>query len=423
MLSWRITLLLALCCPSAFPQAGAPAPSAPLLPETSYVSAQAYTNAYFGFTIPLPPHRPFQLVDLSASQKPFQHFLFGVEYSHKGLTTLLISANQASGNVYDEAKRAAAAGHKKDLGGMSIGGKLFWKVESEEKTVAGKMHSLHYTAPLGGYILDLLLVSYDQKVTDELRRSIESLRFFDPARVQEVAGPNCRAYLPATARVRLASSQNRIAALDPGLTSGSVYTNPYLGFTYRIPADWSTADQRTQQQVQEAGHRLVFGSDSHAESQHRAAERCNRMLLFATKYPESNAEQNYDFNPLIAIVAADPNCFATPVKFPTSIHDEETIQSLGRAVFESFHGTLFMANGVTKLRALDVGGHVFIEIPTTGAVPLPDSKLRRKVYMSTVITSLKDYWVFWMFESDSPSGLEQLKQTPIRFVPGASTGN
>jgi hypothetical protein len=43
--------------------------------------------------------------------------------------------------------------------------------------------------------------------------------------------------------------------------------------------------------------------------------------------------------------------------------------------------------------------------------------------MSTVITSLKDYWVFWMFESDSPSGLEQLKQTPIRFVPGASTGN
>jgi hypothetical protein len=422
MAFWRITALLAFCCACALSQTGVPT-AAPLLPESSYVSGQEYTNAFFGFTLPLPARHPFQVVDLSSSQKAFEHFLFGMDYSEKGLTTLLISAKQATGDAYEEAKKAAARGNKKSLEALNIGGKLFWKNQAEEKTAVGKMRSLHYTASLGGYILDVLLVSYDQKLTDELKHSIESLRFFDPARAQEVAGPNAHSYLPAAARVRLASSQNRIATLDPGLASGRVYTNRYLGFSYQIPADWSTADESTQKQVEEVGHRYIFGNDPRTDKEHQAAERCNRMLLFATKYPESNRKQDDEFNPLIAILAADPNCFPTPVKFPTTIHDEETIQNLGRAVVQSFRGTPFIGTGITKLRALDVGGHIFIEVPTTAAIPLPDSKLRRKVFMSMVITTLKDYWVFWMFESDSPSGLEQLKQTPIMFAANASSTN
>lgn len=419
MASWRISLLLAFCSAWAISQTK---PTSPLLPESSYVSKQAYTNAFFGFTLPLPPHRAFQPVDLSASQKQFEHFLFGAEYRERGQSTLLISAKQAAGDVYEEAKRAAATGNKKGLEALNIGGKLFWKNQSEDKTAAGKLRSLHYTASMGGYILDVLLISYDQKVTEDLKHSIESLRFFDPARARDVAGPNAEAYLPSAARLRLASSQNRIATLDPGIASGRVYTNRYLGFSYQIPADWSTGDEPTQQHIQEVGHRYIFGNDPHADQEHQAAERCNRMLLFATKYPEDR-KQNDDFNPLIAITATDPTCFPAPVKFPTSIHDQETIQNLGRAVVQSFRGTPFMMTGVTKLRALDVAGRVFIEIPTTGAVRLPDSKLLRKVYMSLVITSLKDYWVCWLFESDSQSGLEQLKQTPITFARSASAVN
>jgi hypothetical protein len=341
-----------------------------------------------------------------------------VRSPEKGESILVFSAKQASGDPYDEAKNAAAMGHKKNLEALSVGGKLFWKTESEQKTVLGKMHSLHYTASLRGFILDVSLISYDEKLTDELTRSVESIQFFDPARAKEIAGTGSQPYLPAAARVRLASSQDRISSLDPGLASGRMYSNRYLGFSYQVPSGWSAADEATQQRVERAGHRHVFGNDAQSDPDHVLAERCNRILLFATKYPESNRDKAHEdeFNPLILIMASDPNCFPTPVKFPSSIHDQETIQTLGHAIIQSFRGTPLMGTEVTKLRALDVGGHVFIEIPTTAAVPLPDSKLRRKVYMSMVITAIKDYWVCWLFESDSRSGLEELMRTPISFL-------
>src|SRR5256885_8274338 len=79
--------------PGAFAQQ--PPPTAEVaIPESGFVSPHQYTNAFFGFSLPLPSSRHFHVEDLSESDRVAQHFLFGGKAIDKGLTLLLVSATQ-----------------------------------------------------------------------------------------------------------------------------------------------------------------------------------------------------------------------------------------------------------------------------------------------------------------------------------------
>ena len=85
-------------------------PSLPLsripLPEAWFVSPTQYTNQFFGFSLPLPKDRKFQIEDLSESDKALQHSLFAYKSASKGLTLLTVSATQVFNSPDDEAQKA-----------------------------------------------------------------------------------------------------------------------------------------------------------------------------------------------------------------------------------------------------------------------------------------------------------------------------
>src|SRR5262249_37856971 len=76
------------------------------LPEAGFVSPTQYTNGFFGFSLPLPKDRKFQIEDLSESDKALQHSLFAYKSASKGLTLLIASATQVFGSPDDEAQKA-----------------------------------------------------------------------------------------------------------------------------------------------------------------------------------------------------------------------------------------------------------------------------------------------------------------------------
>jgi hypothetical protein len=105
------------------------------------------------------------------------------------------------------------------------------------------------------------------------------------------------------------------------------------------------------------------------------------------------------------------------VKFPDSVHDDEAIQLLGQALVRSFAGTVFLGRDASRLLAADLDGHIFLEMPSGNAVPVPGTTLLRKVHMAFVLTSLRHYWVIWLMESDTESELSRLMKTAISFDP------
>jgi hypothetical protein len=395
-----------------------PTPRVPV-PESAFVSKTQYTNAFFGFRLPL-PEKHFQIVDLSESNKALQHFLFAEKSGDRGITLLIVSATQVLGNPDVEAQKAVfLPGEQGSKGpeGLDLGGRLFWKNRTEEKTFAGKVYRLRYATGLRGFVIVFSVSAQNGGLADELQQDIETIKFFDPATAKDAAGPNSYPYLTEAVRLRLQNAPRLdLTHLDPGSVSGSVYSNTYLGFSYRFPADWHVVNKADGLFARESSQSSP-ASTVNASKDAGVAEECTRLLGEATKYPQDDREEH--FNPRIAILAADPSCFAPDLKFPTSIHDNEAIQLFGQSLVRSFAGTPFLGRDASRLIAADLADHMFLEMPSGSAVPIPGSTLLRKVHMSLVVTSLRQYWVIWLMESDTESELGRLMRTSVSFIPPA----
>ena len=79
-----------------------------------------------------------------------------------------------------------------------------------------------------------------------------------------------------------------------------------MGFTYELPAGWIVNEKAIQDRVIETGRQFVWGNDSTAAREHEVFERCSRVLLMVTKFPEGTKSD--ELNPLIAILAVDLAC-------------------------------------------------------------------------------------------------------------------
>jgi hypothetical protein len=185
-------VLLVFFGPSGIAQTAAPA-TPTVKPETAFASSEKYANAFFGFSLALPqdPHIRNLVVP---SQDPSQHSLFGLQAQTNGLTALSITAIETSRASDEDAKKVASTSDAQSVRKMEIGGKTFWKSESLQARAGNKMRSLTYAAALNGYVLKFLVISFDPKLADELEHSIESVKFFDPAKAKEMAGPGSQPY-------------------------------------------------------------------------------------------------------------------------------------------------------------------------------------------------------------------------------------
>lgn len=384
------------------------------VPQSGFVSAHQYASAFFGFTLPLPKQGHFQPLDLSEDDRPFQHFLFGEKSADKGFTVLVVSATQILGSPDEEAQKAVFLRGTQGKDGpeaLSIGGRLFWKSEVEQKTFSTtNVFRVRYATAVPGFVVQFSVSSYNGKLLQALKDSIESIKFFDPAKIKQVLEADSHAFLPKAALRRMANApQLDLTRLDAGFLSGLAYSNSYLGFVYHFPPDWHAA---------ESTHKQTAGAEDHSlknvdERRAQASEECMRVLASATR--DAGGSHVDGFNSRITLIAADPACYAPDLTFPDSAQDKAALELFAGAVVRAFAGTALMGTGASAMRAAQIEGHLFFEIPTAKAVPVPASTLRRKVHMQFVLTNMRQYWVIWLLESATESELGKLLRTSISF--------
>jgi len=387
-------------------------------PETGYVSGYRYINAFFGFLLPLPHDADFHEFPIHSDGN--SHFVFGLQAMRKGMTVLWVQAIKAGGSPTDEGQKAAAGPKGNQTKRIEIGGREFWKAESEEKSQAGKMHNVTYVTAMNGYTLQFIVLAFDAKRGDELLRSIESISFFDPAQARALAGSNARPFLakPQGMTTPLPTATH-IGQLNPGVVSGNTFTNDTLGFSFQFPAGWVLADKTTQENVMKAGHQFAWGNDPDAAREHEAFERCGRILLWATKYPEGTKME--EINPLIAIVAFDSACFPG-VSLPKSTEDSDGIRQVAIQISRSLSGTPFFGKGKNSVRAFMAEKRVFLDLSSAFQLEAPTRKQPVDVFTSIISTQANDYWAMWMFMNGSQSGLEELRgDIRIAFAPSVSS--
>ncbi|HWC17526.1 MAG TPA: hypothetical protein VG498_10950 [Terriglobales bacterium] len=384
------------------------------IPESGYVSPRQYTNAFFGFSLSIPGGCRFQIFDEKDQQKPLEHFLFGEKCPEKGLTTFGISAIPALGAADDEAQKAVllpSMGNRSVPEALSVGGRLFWKNAVEEKTLWNqKIWRAHYATVARGFVVSFWMSSYSSKLAADLRQALESIKFFDPARAQEVAGADSHPYLPSAARLRIQNLPDvDVAHLDPGKVHGNLYVNPWLGFSYQFPEGWVRSARAYLQATSEKS-----SADSDSRESQTTHEHCIRALVAFTQYDEKS--RGIEFNPRISILAADPSCFIPDMKFPTSLEDKGDIEGYGQALVRSLGGTRLIGQHNIRLFGSSFDGHIFLEVPSSNAEPVAGSTLLRKIHTELILTSIRNAWVIWLFESDDESELGKLLKTSISFV-------
>lgn len=412
-----LTLFSLTCSIFSYSQVASQALPKVTVPESAFISKGQYTNAFFGFHLPL-PEKHFQIMDLSDSDKAWlHHFLFAERSVDDGVTLLVISATQVLGNSQEEAqKEIFLPGQQAAKGpeGLDIGGRLFWMNQSEQKTFSGKVHRLKYATGVPGYVLLFSVSSSNGRRADELRQDIESMKFFDPSTAKTVAGADSQPYLTEGVRRRLESAPALdLAHLDSGKLFDHLYSNAFLGFSYEFPSDWHVESAAAGLQIPEnAGHTAqVIGGIPAEKNQY--SQQCIRLLSSSTKYAPEEGQDS--FNPRIRVLAADPSCFAPDLKFPESVHDNDVIQVFGQELVRAFAGTPFLGHNANQLFAADLSGHIFLEMPSGTAAPIPGSTLLRKIHTALVLTSLRQYWVIWVMESDTESELSRLMRTAVSF--------
>jgi hypothetical protein len=410
--------LLGLCIGNGLGAQSAPTTQPAGSPEAGFVSSSKYTNSFFGFALPIPQNAQLHSLSLP-SRSPSPQFLFGVQSQEHGLTVLTVTAVQTAAASSEEARKAASGPKGQSAKRVDIDGKEFWKSESQDKSSAGKMRTVKYATALGGYVLEFNIVSFNSKLTDELEQSIESVKFFDPAKAKEIAGIESQPYNPAVAPSGSSSGvvpkpNGRIKELSPGTIAGSNYTNTALGFSYQFPDGWFLADKATQEKVTQAGHEAAWGNDAGAAREHEAAQNCMKVLLWANKFQYQEGTHTEDVNPLIVVFAADPDCFPG-TEFPTSSDDHEGAKNIAQAIVRSFQRTPLMGRGNMKLGTFTIQGHLFLDVSGMSQVNVPGRSAPVELYNSMVFTSSNEFWIVWAFSSGSEAGLHELKRTRIVF--------
>jgi hypothetical protein len=127
-------------------------------PEDGFVSTSKYTNAFFGFSLPLPHDLAYREFRPSFKGKP-PHFLFGLQSLSKGpfggnvkLTLLTVTAEQTSSASREEVQKAASGPKEQPVTQIEIGGKEFWKRDFQGKVREGDMRSVAFATALNGYV-------------------------------------------------------------------------------------------------------------------------------------------------------------------------------------------------------------------------------------------------------------------------------
>src|SRR5579864_8261548 len=388
---------------SSFSQSRPQLTTRPIPVESGFLSATKYTNAFFGFSLPLPKNSDIRKLLEPTKGPALSHFLVGFA-SKDGMNTFIVTAKKAGAVSQDPAKNDAAGPMALKTKEMQIGGQVFWKSDSHQKKSEGQLQTLIFATELKKYVVTFYIASFDSKLTAELEKSIEGLRFFDPAQAQEEAGADSRTYNPS-----MPQPENRISQLSDGAISGNIYYNSELGFRYQFPEGWTIYDKAMQADMTEAGHQFVWRGPF-AEREYASGSECTKNLLFLTRYREGT--RLHQFNPVVLVMAMDPKC--TPeLAFPSSPRDQDAVKRIANYFVNSFKTPTMTSLGSARVRAFENAGHLMLEISQSSSLvtKTPGSTTTYNIRTTLLLMQAGEYWVMWLFATDDDSELEQLRNT------------
>lgn len=191
----RVIVIAALICGSAnqaFAQSASPTPAAQaVVPETGFVADDRYTNAFFGFLLPLPKDAwlgqgaYLPEVEKTLAKVPLRHVLYLVQSRGFDGTILAVIADECRGASVEDAKKALPDVRPPES--LQIGGKQFWKNRYVEEKVEGPLpflppsrsplRSYRYATALNGYVLEIDVFSDRSDVLNDYVRRIYWLGF------------------------------------------------------------------------------------------------------------------------------------------------------------------------------------------------------------------------------------------------------
>lgn len=205
-------------------------------PETGFVADDRYTNAFFGFLLPLPKgawlgQNAYLLeVEKTLAKVPLRHVLYLGQSRDSDGTILAVIADECRGASVEDARKALPEGRPPES--LRIGGKQFWKNRYVEEKVEGPLpflppsrsplRSYRYATALNGYVLQIDVFSDRSDILDDYVRSIESLTFFEPAQAKAMAGPFSWRYGTPP------------PGWDSAAISGNTYSHAMLYFSYEL---------------------------------------------------------------------------------------------------------------------------------------------------------------------------------------------
>ncbi len=159
-------------------------------PESAFLTPPAYTNAFFGFSLPLPQTFPYHLANMSGIQN--QRELFALA----GMPTL----NSTSGTLFMISAREMSTSSAEEVMKVSnhifIGGRDFTKDSGVGKEGKATVLYTAYGVLINNYLVRFEILTPDSDKKKELERCVERITFFAPKEAKKVAGPNAQPFSP-----------------------------------------------------------------------------------------------------------------------------------------------------------------------------------------------------------------------------------
>jgi hypothetical protein len=185
MTSTRLKATLALVvCSFAFPSFGGDK-HPHLAPQSGFISPEKYTNAFFGFSLPLPQDLPYHIVLPSQPMKRGPLLTLELDDGRAGLK--IVAQSKATTLPYDPPTMPP---DPKDIGALFLKDALHRRVGNDT------LWTVRYESDMYGYLVTFSIESLDQSTAKKLEDCIKGVKFFEPGKAQEVAGPDSQPFNP-----------------------------------------------------------------------------------------------------------------------------------------------------------------------------------------------------------------------------------
>ncbi len=424
---FRVLLAVIVCCSFAFGYGDAadqpnsssnPAQHPALYPDQGFLSNYRYVNAFFGFSIDLPPDASLRPVPTATPTDGSIALLETVgSVPHRSI--LAISAHPTGDNrpgarllLRHELDDELTIGVE-ELHGLSkttIAGHQFFYFETRRGI---DQHAI-YATDLDGYVLRFVTAGRDPKLLQQLESAVQHMRFFPPQSINDYLGVGAEPYEGPAIPIQVLNqlkSDPPAKKLDVGKVVGNTYENAALGFGYELPKGWHVGTEAAVIPAVERSREQNTGQPAMSPDQLLLRKACERTLVSAwRKVPQQTGAIAYDDFGEVTISAMSLACYPN-VKFPDLSKSKDTVRDflvaygLGHPIFQDMRDA----------RAFQRDGRTFIVMNGVVAYKDTGDALSRRVSVALALTAQRGYLLSFFFAAPHDAELHQLMNAKATF--------